>query len=198
MPFSTSLYRSFAMKRVLVVFALVAAARSAAAQAGAAPAPAPASHGLKIAYVIPQVILDSTPGYVAAESTLSHEVAGYREEVQKMQQSMDSAQQALDQQSIALSPAAKQAKVHDLQSMQQRFDARTQELNQRAQQRQQELMAPIQQKIRTIIEAVRLENGYAMVFNGDPNASGLLAADPALDITRTVVSRIKQLPVQSQ
>jgi len=184
------------MKRVLVVCALAVAARPAAAQAGAAPAPA--GHGLKIAYVIPQQILDSTPGYAVAESTLSHEVAGYRDEVQKMQQSMDSAVQALDQQSIALSPAAKQQKQHDLQAMQQRFDQRTQELNQKAQQRQQELMAPIQQKIRTIIEAVRLEGGYAMVFNGDPNASGLLAADPTLDITRTVVARIKQLPAQSQ
>lgn len=186
------------MKRVLLVCALAAAARPAAAQAGAASTPAPAARGIKIAYVIPQQILDSTPGYVAAESTLSHEVAGYRDEVQKMQQSMDSAVQALDQQSIALSPAAKQQKQRDLQAMQQRFDQRTQELNQRAQQRQQELMAPIQQKIRTIIEAVRLEGGYAMVFNGDPNASGLLAADPALDITRTVVARIKQLPAQSQ
>ena len=183
------------MKRVLVVCLAVAAARSVSAQA----APAQASaRGLKIAYVIPQQILDSTPGYVAAESTLAREVAGYRDEVQKMQQSMDSAVQALDQQSIALSPSAKQAKQRELQSMQQRFDQRTQELNQKAQQRQQELMAPIQQKIRTIIEAVRLEGGYAMVFNGDPNASGLLAADPALDITRTVVARIKQLPAQSQ
>jgi outer membrane protein len=186
------------MKRVLVVCLALAAARSVSAQAAPAQSSASRGSGLKIAYVIPQQILDSTPGYVAAESTLAREVAGYREEVQKMQQSMDSAVQALDQQSIALSPAAKQAKQKELQTMQQRFDSRTQELNQKAQQRQQELMAPIQQKIRTIIEAVRLEGGYSMVFNGDPNASGLLAADPALDITRTVVNRIKQLPAQSQ
>jgi len=188
------------MTRVLVVCLALAAAQPLSAQAARAQSPAPRSGGtgLKIAYVIPQQILDSTPGYVAAESTLAREVQGYRDEVQKMQQQMDSAVQALDQQSIALSPAAKQAKQRELQGMQQRFDQRTQELNQRAQQRQQELMAPIQQKIRTIIEAVRLEGGYAMVFNGDPNASGLLAADPALDITRTVVSRIKQLPAQSQ
>ena len=186
------------MKRVLVICLAVAATQSLSAQAARAQSSAPRATGLKIAYVIPQQILDSTPGYVAAESTLAREVQGYRDEVQKMQQQMDSAVQALDQQSIALSPAAKQAKQQDLQKMQQRFDARTQELNQKAQQRQQELMAPIQQKIRTIIEAVRLEGGYAMVFNGDPNASGLLAADPALDITRTVVTRIRQLPAQSQ
>ncbi|HKR56993.1 MAG TPA: OmpH family outer membrane protein [Gemmatimonadales bacterium] len=186
------------MKRVLVVCLALAATRTLSAQAAHAQTPAPRTvTGLKIAYVIPQQILDSTPGYVTAESTLAREVQGYRDEVQKMQQQMDSAVQALDQQSIALSPAAKQAKQKDLQNMQQRFDARTQELNQKAQQRQQELMAPIQQKIRTIIEAVRLEGGYSMVFNGDPSASGLLAADPALDITRTVVARIKQLPAQS-
>ena len=187
------------MKRVLVVCLVLAAARSVSAQA--APAQTPVPRGLKIAYVIPQQILDSTPGYVAAESTLApSEVAGYRDEVQKMQQSMDSAVQALDQQSIALSPTAKQAKQRELQTMQQRFDARTQELNQKAQQRQQELMAPIQPEDSDHHRGGfnGLEGGYSMVFNGDPSASGLLAADPGLDITRTVVARIKQLPAQSQ
>ena len=99
------------MKRVLVVWLALAATRTLSAQAAHAQTPAPKTvTGLKIAYVIPQQILDSTPGYVTAESTLAREVQGYRDEVQKMQQQMDSAVQALGQQSIALSPGAKQAK----------------------------------------------------------------------------------------
>jgi outer membrane protein len=184
------------MKRVLVVCALLAAVSSLAAQApSAAPAPARA---LKIAFVNAQQVLQSTPGYQAAESTFNHDVASYRSELQKLQASLDSAVQAFDQQSIALSPAAKQQKQHDLKAMQDRFDQRTQALNLQAQQRQQELIAPIQAKINTIIQAIRLEDGYAAIFNSDPQASGLIAADPALDITQKVLDRIQKLPAQSQ
>jgi outer membrane protein len=187
------------MKRLLVVCATLAAALPAAAQTSTAPA-AGSSRGLKIAYVNADQVLHATPGYATAESTFTREVAGYREEVQKMQASLDSAVNLLDQQALALSPAAKQQKQRDLQGMQQRLQQRTEELNQRAQQRQQELIAPIQQKIRTIIDAIRLEAGYSLILNSDPNTTGglVLSADPTLDITPKVLARIQQLPAQSQ
>jgi outer membrane protein len=181
------------MKRVLVVGVLLAAVSPLAAQ-GPSAAPRP----LKIAFVNAQQVLQSTPGYQAAESTFNHDVASYRSELQKLQASLDSAVQAFDQQSIALSPAAKQQKQRDLKAMQDRFDQRTQALNLQAQQRQQELISPIQAKINTIIQAIRLEDGYAAIFNSDPQASGLIAFEPALDITQKVLDRIQKLPAQSQ
>src|SRR5438093_8804467 len=69
----------------------------------------------KIAFISSQEILRKTPGYAVAESTYRKELAASQTEVQKLQQQLDSAVQALDQASIALSPAARQAKQKDLQ-----------------------------------------------------------------------------------
>lgn len=185
------------MTRVLVA-CLVAAAAPLAAQNPPTPAPARSAAALKIAYVNAQQVLQATPGYAAAESTFNREVQGYRDELQKLQAQLDSSVQAYDQQSIALSPAAKQQKQKDLQQLQQRLEQRTNDLNQKAQQRQQELMAPIQQNINTIIQAIRLEEGYALIFNSDPSVSGIIAADPALDITQKVIARLQQAQKSSQ
>src|SRR5207248_6898578 len=83
---------------------------------------------LKIAFVHSQTILEQTPGYAAAESTLSKEGQSIRDSLQRMQQQWDSAMRAFDQQSLALSSAAKQAKQRDLQAMQQRLQQRQSEI----------------------------------------------------------------------
>ena len=100
-------------------------ARSTAGATGSATAQ-------RLAFIRSRTILDSTPGYAAAESTFAREFQGMRDEVQKLQQQLDSAVQAFDQASIALSPAAKDAKRRDLQQMQERMNQRSSELDSRA------------------------------------------------------------------
>jgi len=154
-------------------------------------APAAAQSGVKIAFINSRQILQQTPGYTAAESTFDREVKGYREEVQRLQRQLDSAIQAFDQQSIALSPAARQAKQKDLQSQQQRLGQRSEELQQKAQQREQELMAPIQARINAVIQGLRAEGNYAVIFDADAQGGTVVAADPALNITPKVLLRLR-------
>ena len=85
----------------LAAIAMLATAPSVTLGQGGAPALAP----LKIAYINSREILQRTPGYAKAESLYLKEVESFRTEVQKLQQQLDSAVQAFDQQSIALSPA---------------------------------------------------------------------------------------------
>jgi len=154
-------------------------------------APASAQTGAKIAFINSRQILQKTPGYAAAESTFEREVKGFREEVQKLQKQLDSAVQAFDQQSIALSPAARQTKQKDLQAQQQRLEQRSTELQQRAQQREQELMAPIQARINAVIQGLRAEGNYAVILDADSQGGGIVAADPALNITSKVLLRLR-------
>jgi len=146
----------------------------------------------KIAYINSREILQRTPGYTAAESTYSKEVEGYRNEVQKLQQQLDSAVQAFDQQSIALSPAARQTKQKDLQTMQQRMEQRTNELQDRARQREQELLQPIQARVTSVIQGIRAEMNYALILDADAAGGLIAAADPALNITARVLQRLSQ------
>ncbi len=174
------------MKRAVAVWLAALAAAPALAAAQAQPA------ALKIAFVNSREILQRTPGYASAESTYLKDVQGYRDEVQRLQQQLDSAVQAFDQQSIALSPAAKQAKQRDLQALQQRMEQRSNQLQDQAQQRERELLSPIQARVKTVIEGIRAELNYSVVFDADSPGGGILSFDPALNITPRVLRRLQQ------
>jgi outer membrane protein len=176
------------MRRAVTVWAwlgLLAMAPAAARAQGTQPM-------LKIGFISSRAILQQTPGYAAAESLFNREVLGFRTEVQKLQQQLDSAVRAFDQQSIALSPAAKQTKQRELQQLQQRFEQRSNELQGRAQQREQELLQPIQNRVNAVIQGLRAEGNFAVIFDADAPGNNIVAADPALEITSRVVARLKQ------
>ncbi|HUK22675.1 MAG TPA: OmpH family outer membrane protein [Gemmatimonadales bacterium] len=185
------------MKRVVVVLMCLGvlvvtsgmAQQAAPVQAAAAPVEGPS---LRIAFINSRQILTQTPGYASAESTFNRELQGYRDEVQKLQKQLDSSVQAFDQQSIALSPAAKQQRQKDLQNMQQRLEQRSGELQQKAQQREQELLQPIQQRINAVIQGIRAEGNYSMIFDADTPGSNIVAADQSLDITSRVLERLRR------
>jgi len=177
---------------VLMCLAALAAAPSAAVLAqGAGPAPTQQA-ALKIAFINSREILQRTPGYAAAESTYLKELDGFRLEVQKLQQQLDSAVQAFDQQSIALSPAARQTKQRELQGLQQRMEQRTNELQDRARQREQDLLQPIQARVNSVIQGIRAELNYALILDADAPGSTIVAVDPALNITAKVLQRLQQ------
>lgn len=177
------------MRLVLVSLAALAVAPCSAAYAQAAGGAAAAP---KIAIINSREILQRTPGYAHAESTYLKEVEGFRNEVQKLQQQLDSAVQALDQQAIALSPAARQTRQRDLQAMQQRMEQRTNELQDRARQREMELLQPIQARVNTVIQGIRAELNYALILDADAAGGLIAAADPALNITARVLQRLQQ------
>jgi outer membrane protein len=178
--------------------ALAQAGRPGAPPPPPAPASAPATQQTatvpvaRIAYVNLQEVLRRTPGYVAAESTYRKIVTGYQNELQRLQQQLDSAVQAFDQQSIALSPAARQAKQKDLQGMQQRMVQRQQSLQDSAQAKEDELMEPLRNRINSIIQGIRAESNYSLIIDADAGGGFLLAADPALNITPRVLARLTQ------
>lgn len=184
------------MRRVVYVCLIAGLATSVAAQNPPATRPhtevQASATSPRIAFISSREILDSTPGYAAAESTFYKEFQDMRDEVQKLQQQLDSAVQAFDQASIALSPAAKEAKRQELQQMQQRMTQRSNELDSRARARNQELLGPFQARINTIIQGIRAEGNYALIFDADAQGNNIVAADPTLDLTAKVIARVRQ------
>src|SRR6266480_4842297 len=176
------------MRRVVTVWAWMGlfAAAPAVTQARAQAQPGP---GLKIAFISSQQILEQTPGYAAAESTFKKEYQGFQDEAQKLKQQFDSAVQTFEKQSIALSSSAKQAKQKELQQLQQRLEQRSSELQDKSQQRQRELIQP---RVNAVIQGLRAEGNYALIFDADSPTSNIVAADPGLDITPKVIERLKQ------
>jgi outer membrane protein len=172
-----------------LTLALVAAAPLAAQAASGKDSSSAPPAGTKFVYINSQKLLQATPGADKAQQQWNQELGKYRSEVQSLASQVDSLEQAYQRQEAMLSDAAKQRKQQEIQQKRQQLQQRTQQLEQQASQRQQQLLQPILNKVRGVIEQIRQEKGYTMVF--DAAGSGLLAADPRLDITDMVIQRLK-------
>ncbi len=172
------------MKRFLSIAAVLTVVLAALAVN-----PASAQTGTKLAYVNTQKILASTPGAAEAQQTLQTEMQKYQAELQKMETELDSLQSSMEKQQATLSASAKQQKQTELQQKFAAYQQRRSQLEQTAQQRQEAVLAPIMQKISDVIEALRKEGGYGMIF--DAPRAGLVTADTTLDLSDQVISRLK-------
>ena len=164
---------------------LVACAGPLAAQA------AQSTPAARFGWVNSQLIIRQVPGYAAAESTLNAEIAGYRTEVQRMQTQLDSTMRAYDQQQIALSPSSRQAKQQEIRELQQRLEQRYTELQTQASDRERELVAPLEERVKGVIEGIRAERNLLFIFDVGAPGNNVIAADRALDLTAVVVQRLQ-------
>jgi outer membrane protein len=178
------------MARVTGVAAALAllATWTAAAQAQQPGAPVVP---LRIAYINSQVILANTPGRAAAESLFAREMVQWRGEVQRLQQQLDSAVAEYSRTSVVMSPTAKTAKEAELRQLEQRARQRAAELDQQSQTREQELTAPIMQRVTAVIEGIRAEFNYSLIFDAAAQGSALVTADRTLDISPLVIQRLQ-------
>ncbi|MFL5574437.1 MAG: OmpH family outer membrane protein [Gemmatimonadaceae bacterium] len=161
-----------------------------AAAAASRPAQAQQQGPIKIAYLNSQVILQNAPGRAEAESQFEREMGGYRQQVQRMGDSLQTMIADYNKQEVSLSPAAKQTRQQTIRAREDAFQKRTQELEQKAQQRQVELVQPIMEKIQKVIADIRREDGYSMIFDAGSSAGALVAADTTLNITGKVLERM--------
>jgi outer membrane protein len=175
-----------------LVLGLFLAAGPLAAQA----APGAGAQNARFAWVNSQLIIRQVPGYAAAESTLNAEIAGYRDEVQKMQTQLDSLMRAYDRQQIALSPSNRDVKQREIQEMQQRLQTRVTELQNTASDRERELVAPLEERVKGVIEGLRAERNLLFIFDVGAPGNNIVAADRTLDLTAVVVQRLQGTPGQ--
>lgn len=155
--------------------------------AGDLSAQAPPS-GAQFVYLNSAMIIQAAPGAAEAQRTFERELNEMRTELQNEGAALDSLVADYQRQEVMLSPQAKEERQQEIVRRQQAIQARQQELEGQAQQRQQELLRPILENISAVIEQVRSENGYQMVF--DLSSESVVAADTALDITQTVIGRL--------
>jgi len=175
--------RSTTRASALGLLVLALSGASAAAQQATA----------RIAYVNPQALFENAPGRAAAEETFKKETEAYRAELARLNEALNRAVQDYQKTEGTLTAAQKETRQRALQAKQDTLQQRQQELEQRANQRQSELMAPIMESVRKVLEDIRAEDGYAMILSSEPGTSPILAADKNLDITERVVARLRTI-----
>jgi outer membrane protein len=147
--------------------------------------------GMRLAWVNSQLILRQVPGYAQAESTLNVEVAQYRTEVERMQTQLDSMVRDYDRQQIALSPSTRQTKQQEIRDTQTRLQQRYNELQDQAANRERELVAPLEERVKGVIEGLRAERNLLFIFDVGAPGNNVVAADRTLDLTNVVIQRLQ-------
>lgn len=178
------------MKRVLLSTLMLAAGLAAGL---VSPASAQAQ---KFGYINSQKIMAQAPGTSEAQKTFEAEMTRYRTQVDSLEKSLETAQADFQRQQSTLSAQAKTERQQQLQQQFGAYQERLQQMEQIAQRRQAELVQPIMKRISEVIEQIRTEGSYAMIF--DAAAGSLITADPALDLTDQVLERLRAAPATGQ
>lgn len=147
------------------------------------------AQALKIGYINSQEILASAPGAEEASQRFDQEMQGYQAEIQQLESELDGMQQQLAQQQLTLSPEARANREQQLNLKVEEYQQRTGELEQLAAQRRAALIQPVMDNITQIIEAVRVEGAYSLIL--DVVAGSIIAADPSLDLTQEIITRLQ-------
>jgi len=157
--------------------------------AGLAMSVLPAHGQQKIGYLDSQAVVQQVPGATEAQAAIQQEAQRLQSRLVAIQDSLDALVADFNKQSVLLSPDEKKRREDQLRSRKQGWDQRAEILQQEAQNRRQELMKPIMDRVQAVIEAVRKEGGYAIIL--DAASGALVSADTTLDLTTRVIERLK-------
>lgn len=143
----------------------------------------------KLGYIDSQAILNQDPAARQAQQQFEQDMTRYRSEVDQMGQELQDLIGRYEQQEAMLSEEAKTNRQEEIRLKQTEYQQRISELEQQAGLRQAELVEPVMERINEVIEDIRADGAYAIIF--DVAAQGIIAADPALDLTPEVVRRLQ-------
>jgi outer membrane protein len=149
----------------------------------------------KIAFVDSKVILQRAPGRQAAEDLFNKEMEASRTLVQKMGDSLQTMIADYQKAQPTLAANIREQREAAIRKRQEDYQNRAGALDQQMQQRQVELVKPIMDQIRKVLDDIRQEDGYSFILDAGADAGVVVAADRNLDITEKVISRLKPVPV---
>ena len=145
----------------------------------------------KIGYINSAQLLQQAPGRAEAEAQFEREVGVYRQQIQRMDDSLRTLMAAFDRDAPKLDSTARETRRSTVAQRETEFQARARGLDSTIQARQAELVKPIMQRVQTVIEAIRADDGYSVILDVGSQVSVVVAADKRLDLTDRVLARLK-------
>lgn len=145
----------------------------------------------RIGFVNIAVIMEQTPGFQEARQTFETEMQQSQQELEQLQDSLNTRVQEFEQSSVALSPTARTERQQELQQLSQRIQQRMQQLQGQMQERQRELLAPIEERVQTIVDGIRAERNLWAVFDISQQNSSIISASSELNLTEQVITRLR-------
>jgi outer membrane protein len=175
--------------RVLLRASSIALATSLISAVGAGAQTAPTT--VKIGYINSALLLQQAPGRAEAEAQFEREVGAYRQQIQRMDDSLRTLMTAFDRDAPKLDSATRETRRISIGQREVEYQNRARGLDSTMQARQAELVKPIMERVQAVIETLRSEEGYSMILDVGAQVSVVVAADKRLDLTDRVLARLK-------
>lgn len=149
--------------------------------------PAFASAQGKFGVVNTEAILPSMPEYSAAQEQYAAASKAYEDEYGKLQEELEKKYNEFQALPETTSAAVRENRGRELQELDQRMQAFMQNAQQDLARQQQNLLAPIQEKLVNAIKAIGAEGGYTMIF---PEGVGIYTGTDVIDVTNAVKAKL--------
>jgi len=162
--------------------------QTAPAAPAAAQPPRPFPEGAKIAYVDVQQIASESSEGKAARTKIDELSTKKTQDLQQRQKAIQDAQQKLNTGGSVMSDTARDQAEKDIERLQRDYQRAQQDAQEEVQSLTRDLQNDFQRKLLPLIGQVAAEKGLHMVFSAAD--SGLVWADPGLNITPDVIKRL--------
>lgn len=150
----------------------------------------------KMGFVNSQTIFEQLPEAIKVQSDLDAMLAKWQTVLDSMQNELQTSYNSYQQQAQTMTPDKRKESEQILVTKQQNMEKYRQmkfgQPNGEAYARQEELFAPVREKIRKAIEDVSKAEGMSFVFDKNENFPILLHADDQYDITFKVLDKLKR------
>ncbi len=140
----------------------------------------------KIGYVSMEELINVMPEYAKADTNLQQYRLALIQSAQDKQNALENAIEKFNKDSATMSSAVKDVKRTDLQKMLTELQGEEKRIQDQLQQRQGELLQPIQKKAFEGIQAVAKESGYTYIMD----KQALFVAPPGDDILPLVAKKL--------
>jgi outer membrane protein len=149
----------------------------------------PAQAQQKLAYLDSRRILAEAPGAEQARNQIQQEMTRFEQQVQVLRDSLQKVVEEYQARSLMMSPDARRQEEQRIAARQNELQARAQRLEVEANNRQNQLMQPVMDRVEKAIDDIRREGGYAIIF--DAASAAMVSADTTLDLTTQVIARLR-------
>ncbi len=147
---------------------------------------------VKIAYIDTEAIMKKLPEAIDAQKTLDGIVAGWQDELSKLQAAWQKKFDDYDRRKLIMSDQTRSNTEHELMDMEKKIvDFRQQKFGQNGEMftKQAEMMKPVQDKIFKAIQDVAVAEGYDYIFDKSGQIL-LMYANDKYDVTNKVLAKL--------
>ena len=147
------------------------------------------AQSLKLGHVNITKVLEGMAGYQAAEKKLQEFATQLQETMLNMQKEYEKKIQEYYETEKDMLPAIKEVKAKEITDLETRITKLQSSSDTQLQQKQVELLKPLEEQVMNSIKAIASEKGFAYIFDSSVG-SNLLYYPPADDITEMVKTKL--------